>query len=199
MNTSSGIWPETIALENKLIHNFLGRKSAANEPLFYHEKWDGWLMDVINKIESMNFVFNGVETGVDVNIQYGYCSISDENGKLLFDAKGEDGNKIIATWLAITNFIDWLIANNQYDKQITKVDHNKQKLLDKLKEEYHNYGIEDLLGEFQVEEVNEFETVPDGLKDWFAVSCSIGVIAYFMDVQDACRFRIDYINTILNS
>ncbi len=38
-----------------------------------------------------------------------------------------------------------------------------------------------------------------GPADWFAVSTGdLGIIAYFAIEADACRFRLDYINRILN-
>lgn len=37
-----------------------------------------------------------------------------------------------------------------------------------------------------------------GPEDWYAVSDTDGIIAYFADETDACRFRLDYINRILN-
>lgn len=40
---------------------------------------------------------------------------------------------------------------------------------------------------------------PKTMRDWWAVSTSeLGIIAYFANEADACRFRLDYINGLLN-
>jgi hypothetical protein len=36
------------------------------------------------------------------------------------------------------------------------------------------------------------------IKDWYAVCTDDGIIAYFGEESDAFRFRLDYINRILN-
>ena len=36
------------------------------------------------------------------------------------------------------------------------------------------------------------------LKDWWAVANTEGIIAYFGNGSDAFRFRLDYINTLIN-
>jgi len=41
---------------------------------------------------------------------------------------------------------------------------------------------------------NTFDTIGD----WYAVSDTIGIIAYFEKEVDAYRFRLDYINRKLN-
>ena len=46
----------------------------------------------------------------------------------------------------------------------------------------------------------DHETFGKGLEDWFGVSVDYegGIIAYFRDVDDAFRFRLDYINRQMN-
>ena len=59
-------------------------------------------------------------------------------------------------------------------------------------------SLEQLLDEVQV--IEEFENEATGiLSGWFAVANNEGIIAYFGNEKDACRFRLDYINQILNT
>ena len=57
--------------------------------------------------------------------------------------------------------------------------------------------LEDLLEEVSVMPPGDW-TNDDGPDGWFAVCNDHGIIAYFWDEADAFRFRLDYINRILN-
>lgn len=59
-------------------------------------------------------------------------------------------------------------------------------------------SLEDLLEEVSVIEEFENEASPF-LVGWFAVVTDEGIIAYFGNEKDAFRFRLDYINQILNT
>ena len=59
-------------------------------------------------------------------------------------------------------------------------------------------SIEELLQEISVMEPGLWENnISDDL-EWWAVSSDLGIIAYFGSDVDAFRFRLDYINRILN-
>ena len=59
-------------------------------------------------------------------------------------------------------------------------------------------SIEELLQEISVMEPGLWENnISDDL-EWWAVSSDLGIIAYFGSEVDAFRFRLDYINRILN-
>lgn len=57
--------------------------------------------------------------------------------------------------------------------------------------------LDDLLEEISVHAPGMWEN-DLGPPNWFAVSNSDGIIAYFGNEVDACRFRLDYINRKLN-
>jgi len=48
--------------------------------------------------------------------------------------------------------------------------------------------------------LDNYEEVPAHLhmKGWYAVETDQGIIAYFAEEQEANRYRLDYINRILN-
>lgn len=57
-------------------------------------------------------------------------------------------------------------------------------------------NINDLLDDIRVEWDIQVENV--NLDGWYGVSTTDGIIAYFSNETDALRFRLDYINQILN-
>jgi len=59
-------------------------------------------------------------------------------------------------------------------------------------------SIEELLQEISVMEPGLWENNISDELDWWAVSSDLGIIAYFGSEVDAFRFRLDYINRILN-
>jgi len=59
--------------------------------------------------------------------------------------------------------------------------------------------IETLLEEISVMDYGLWENnASESLVGWWAVATDLGIIAYFGSEQDALRFRLDYINRILN-
>jgi hypothetical protein len=59
--------------------------------------------------------------------------------------------------------------------------------------------LDDLLEEISVMEYGLWDNQnTKGLVGWWAVATDLGIIAYFGSEQDAFRFRLDYINRILN-
>lgn len=66
-------------------------------------------------------------------------------------------------------------------------------------ESYENLkdkNLDELLEEISV--TDDFNNQTTGLEGWFAVVTDLGIIAYFGSESEACRFRLDYINRILN-
>lgn len=64
-----------------------------------------------------------------------------------------------------------------------------------------NRSLDDLLDAIQVEEINSelaIEMDNRAMLGWWLVTRESGVIAYFTVEADAFRFRLDYINRILN-
>lgn len=61
-----------------------------------------------------------------------------------------------------------------------------------------NYTLDDLLEEFTVDEEWNNHTTRV-LKGWYAFVTPLGIIAYFGTKEEAFRYRLDYINRILNS
>jgi len=63
-------------------------------------------------------------------------------------------------------------------------------------------SLDELLEEVQVQEIDEEVAEmnnTNGIFGWFAVVNDKGIIAYFGSEKDAFRFRLDYINQILNT
>lgn len=63
-------------------------------------------------------------------------------------------------------------------------------------------SLDELLDEVQVQEIDEEVSEinnTNGIIGWFGVANDKGIIAYFGDERDAFRFRLDYINQILNT
>jgi hypothetical protein len=58
-------------------------------------------------------------------------------------------------------------------------------------------SLDELLEEISV--LDEWDNQTKGLEGWFAVTTDLGIIAYFGEESEAFRFRLDYINRILNS
>jgi hypothetical protein len=70
---------------------------------------------------------------------------------------------------------------------------------EQTKENLKGADIETLLEEISVMEYGLWENQNSkGLLGWWAVASDLGIIAYFGCEQDAFRFRLDYINRILN-
>jgi hypothetical protein len=66
-----------------------------------------------------------------------------------------------------------------------------------LSSRYSSRALGGLLEDISVMEYGMWEN-DLGPKGWYAVCGSEGIIAYFQDSADAFRFRLDYINRILN-
>jgi len=67
-------------------------------------------------------------------------------------------------------------------------------------EKYKNADLDTLLELIQVEEVAQLEIgLPIYFDKWYTVSTDLGIIAYFGNEMDACSFRLNYINRILNT
>ena len=60
--------------------------------------------------------------------------------------------------------------------------------------------IYELLDEISVmaPDMWECEENTEGPKGWYAVTTADGIVAYFASENDAFRFRLDYINRLLN-
>lgn len=56
--------------------------------------------------------------------------------------------------------------------------------------------LDELLEEISV--LDEWDNQTKGLDGWYAVVTDLGIIAYFGSEVEAYRFRLDYINRILN-
>jgi hypothetical protein len=64
-------------------------------------------------------------------------------------------------------------------------------------ENLKDLSLDELLEEISV--LDEWENQTKGLDGWFAVCTDLGIIAYFGEKSEAFKFRLDYINRILNS
>lgn len=58
-------------------------------------------------------------------------------------------------------------------------------------------NLDDLLDEWAVIAPGMWDN-ETGPKDWYAVACDKGIVAYFGEEAAACRFRLAEINRILN-
>lgn len=59
--------------------------------------------------------------------------------------------------------------------------------------------LNELLNEITVIPYDGFRTNETScIKGWWAVANTNGIVAYFFRESDACRFRLDYINRLLN-
>ena len=61
--------------------------------------------------------------------------------------------------------------------------------------------LNELLEEISVQEIDEKVAALNNIQDlvgWFGVVTDLGIIAYFGNEREAFRFRLDYINRILN-
>jgi hypothetical protein len=99
---------------NKLIAEFLGYETyemngvlnvhysenniRTIQDTYYHADWN-WLMEVVEKIESLGF---------DVVIVHNICKITNGENEILL----EIGQKIYATYNACIDFIKWYNENN---------------------------------------------------------------------------------------
>jgi len=63
--------------------------------------------------------------------------------------------------------------------------------------------LDDLLDDWTVSEIKAMEglaeVLPTMMADWWAVLNDEGIIAYFEYEKDACAFRLNKINNILNA
>ena len=59
-----------------------------------------------------------------------------------------------------------------------------------------DYYLENICVEFPLEFPPKHDFAD--LTDWYGVSNESGIIAYFGNETDALRFRLDYINSIMN-
>lgn len=73
--------------------------------------------------------------------------------------------------------------------------HNNKQFLE-TKENLKGKSLDELLGEISV--CDEWKNQTKGLDGWFAVCTDLGIIAYFGNEAEAFRFRLDYINRLLN-
>jgi hypothetical protein len=70
---------------------------------------------------------------------------------------------------------------------------------EETKQNLKELDIEELLQEISVMEHGGWKNQnSEGLVGWWAVATDLGIIAYFGCETDAFRFRLDYINRILN-
>lgn len=72
----------------------------------------------------------------------------------------------------------------------------KNAQLNQSKKNLNEYDIDTLLEEISV--LEEWENQTKELERWFAVASDLGIIAYFCNRPDALRYRLDYINRIMN-
>jgi hypothetical protein len=82
----------------------------------FDSSWD-WLMPVVAVIELLNLELDGVIVSPEVEIRYGDCRITDEDGLGLFEFyehSMDSGSKLGATFMAVVRFIEWY---NQITKQ----------------------------------------------------------------------------------
>lgn len=70
---------------------------------------------------------------------------------------------------------------------------------EETKQNLKGLTLDDLLEEISVIEYGLWNNQnTKGLVGWWAVATDLGIVAYFGSEQDALRFRLDYINRILN-
>ena len=72
---------------------------------------------------------------------------------------------------------------------------NKQ--FKKTRKNLKGLTLDSLLDEVSV--MDYWENQTNVLIGWYAVCTDLGIIAYFSSEREALRFRLDYINRILNS
>lgn len=111
---------------NKLIAEFLGYEPNTNgvypivcinegkgwhlETMKYHFDWN-WLMEVVEKIESIIFDNNN-----SFNVTIGstnYCVIQDSNGDTYESVEDYGETKLLTTYKAIVKFIKWYNENSR--------------------------------------------------------------------------------------
>lgn len=70
---------------------------------------------------------------------------------------------------------------------------------EETKQNLKGLTLDDLLEEISVIEYGLWNNQnTKGLVGWWVVATDLGIVAYFGSEQDALRFRLDYINRILN-
>lgn len=68
---------------------------------------------------------------------------------------------------------------------------------EETKQNLNGKTLNELLEEISV--LDDWDNQTSGLDGWFAVATDLGIVAYFGSEPEAFRFRLDYINRILNS
>lgn len=98
---------------------------------------------------------------------------------------------------------DITMDKKYFDKYFTAKSLNKLRrvMMDNTQfdETLHNLRyltLDELLDQIYV--IDEWENQPVILKGWYAVVTDLGIIAYFGNINEAFKFRLDYINRILN-
>ena len=85
--------------DNKNIAKFMGYEVSKDlnyhKDLKYHKDWN-WIMPVVEKIENLGF---------EVRIQFDFCIIT--NGDNYRKETDFGGGKLITTYTAIVDFINW--------------------------------------------------------------------------------------------
>lgn len=73
--------------------------------------------------------------------------------------------------------------------------HNKLNI-DLLLEEISVMPCSDMVDDFEPEsDLFKLNTLLDG---WYSVATNFGIVAYFSEESEALKYRLNYINTILN-
>lgn len=84
--------------------------------------------------------------------------------------------------------------NKQFNRCLKNL---RGKTVDELFEEISVLDVADMIENFKVG--SKMYNLNAALKDWVAVANDDGIIAYFGERSEAFRFRLDYINRILNN
>jgi hypothetical protein len=60
-------------------------------------------------------------------------------------------------------------------------------------------NLEELLEEISVQEIEKDHPLAKSLLGWYGVATDLGIIAVFGEEKEAFKFRLDYINRLLNN
>lgn len=116
----------------------------------------------------------------------------------------ENGDSEIFIFKDILDAIEYL-ENYCNNLELEEIEDPKKKnierVVDWFKETNQAITLESLLQEIDVMRVAELDNHNGNpmLEDWFAVSDTNGIIAYFGEIEEALHYRLDYINRILNT
>ena len=117
---------------------------------------------------------------IEVNINY-----VDDNGVIYIDAYPKDESEGFVIGYIFVNSVYYTNPEYRYHPEVRKaieIFFAKKKSLDEL-----------------LDDIQIFEDPDDDiLPDWYRVVNTDGIIAYFGHEKDACRFRLDYINNLMN-